>query len=637
MNLPNGHLLQNGKYRLTHVVGQGGFGITYRGVWFTEVKGPLGTIKTEVPICVKEYFFKDYCYRDPESFEVKVHSETGRALFDKFKEKLIKEAKILSDVHHPHIVNVLEVFEENNTAYIAMEYISGNSLKYMMDKEGILPEAKVLRYVHQIGEALQFVHEKNILHLDIKPSNILIDQSGKARLIDFGVSKRYDIEQQETSTTMLTLSKGFASIEQYDNEGTQSFSPCPDIYSLGATMYNLLTGKIPTESILRATRPLPAPAKLNPAISPKTEAAIIKAMEIVPADRFQTVSEMLAALDYPEMKEEEIKRDLSSPEYFEEDETTILFTTRLPQSKTDEGDETVLNTVLNTVDASPVSKKKKRKTTLISLLIIIFASIGSAVALLVQRNSSKATETKNIAFTPEKDSFPASKAMLSEVTEENSTSEVVKEEPKDDAETENTDIRQETEEKPVSKPEVTTPRTEPVKPQKEPVVKDIEKTVVTPPAPSAEEINAEFETLIATGKEKMAAAQISSEAADFVKATEEISEAGSAFSKAGKLKTTDELFDLIGECRVKQDEILLAGRKAMYEEIKPFGDLMIVQKKDNQKYGAIDADAKERIKCKYLAAYRTQQGYSAFLREDELYDIYDTKGVMISERLSGYY
>ena len=77
MNLPNGHLLQNRKYRLTHVVGQGGFGITYKGVWFTEVKGPLGTIKTEVPICVKEYFFKDYCYRDPDSFEVKVHSETG--------------------------------------------------------------------------------------------------------------------------------------------------------------------------------------------------------------------------------------------------------------------------------------------------------------------------------------------------------------------------------------------------------------------------------------------------------------------------------------------------------------------------------------------------------------------------------
>ena len=98
MNLPDGHLLQNGKYRLTHVVGQGGFGITYRGVWYTEVKGSLGTVKTEVPICVKEYFFKDYCYREPGSQAVKVHSETGKVLFNKFKEKLIKEAKILSEV-----------------------------------------------------------------------------------------------------------------------------------------------------------------------------------------------------------------------------------------------------------------------------------------------------------------------------------------------------------------------------------------------------------------------------------------------------------------------------------------------------------------------------------------------------------
>ena len=93
MNLPDGHLLQNGKYRLTHVVGQGGFGITYRGVWYTEVKGSLGTVKTEVPICVKEYFFKDYCYREPGSQAVKVHSETGKVLFNKFKEKTDQRGK----------------------------------------------------------------------------------------------------------------------------------------------------------------------------------------------------------------------------------------------------------------------------------------------------------------------------------------------------------------------------------------------------------------------------------------------------------------------------------------------------------------------------------------------------------------
>ena len=200
----------------------------------------------------------------------------------------------MSDVHHPHIVNVLEVFEENDTAYIAMEYIQGYSLKYLLEKEGRLSENTVLFYTHQIAHALQFVHEKSILHLDIKPSNILIDKDDNARLIDFGVSKRYDLFQQETSTTMLTLSKGFASVEQYDDEGTQNFSPCPDIYSLGATMYNLLTGKIPTESILRAAKPLQKPSELNSSISERTEEAIMKAMAIVQADRFQSVNKTVS-------------------------------------------------------------------------------------------------------------------------------------------------------------------------------------------------------------------------------------------------------------------------------------------------------------------------------------------------------
>ena len=299
MNLPNGYCLQKGKYCLTRVIGQGGFGITYLGEWSTEVKGELGAVETTVPICIKEYFFKDYCFRDEDSFEVKVHSATGKILFDKFKERQIKEAKILSEVHHPYIVNVLEVFEENNTAYIAMEHIAGCSLKSMLSVQAVLPESKVLKYVAQIGKALEFVHQKNILHLDIKPNNILIDKNDNARLIDFGVSKRYDLEEQEACTTTLTLSKGFASIEQYDDEGTVNFSPCPDVYSLGATMYNLLTGVIPVESILRATKPLVHPSELNKQISPKTEAVVLKAMQVNPKDRYQSIKEMMDALDIP--------------------------------------------------------------------------------------------------------------------------------------------------------------------------------------------------------------------------------------------------------------------------------------------------------------------------------------------------
>lgn len=589
MNLPNGHVLQNGKYRITHVIGQGGFGITYKGVWYTEVKGSLGTVQTEVPICIKEYFFKDYCYREAESFAVKVHSETGRVLFDKFKEKLIKEAKILSEVHHPHIVNVLEVFEENDTAYIAMEYISGCSLKYMMDREGVLPETKVLRYVRQIGEALQFVHEKNILHLDIKPSNILIDSSGKARLIDFGVSKRYDIEQQETSTTMLTLSKGFASIEQYDNEGTQSFSPCPDIYSLGATMYNLLTGKIPTESILRATRPLLNPSEQNKDISPKTEAAIIKAMQIIPTDRFQTVAEMMAVLDLPAEEEETPANGLQNTDGQEaDDETTVIHQSEQPPQNEDDEDRTIVNN--EEIISQP--RKKNRKGMLISVVIAIFACIGSAVAFLVQGNKTSTKPDVTELINPVEEEKDSEQPLL-----ETTVPEVKKEE----------------------SPQKVTPVVLD-EPRKQPETKQVpaeeNKITIQPAQPTAEEIDAEYAALIASGKEKMGKA-------DFTNAKKD-------FTKAKETKLTEEVVRLLISCDEKEAAKLLADRKAQYEMKKTFGNFTIVRKKSTMLYGAIDSDANERIPCKYRNVGIAENG-RAFERQDGLFDIYNADGVLINE------
>jgi serine/threonine-protein kinase len=320
MHLPEGYILQGGKYRIDTVVGQGGFGITYCGVWRTVVKGSLGSTATEVPVAIKEYFFRDYCSRGANGLEVKVHSATGEELFGKFKEKLLAEARILSAVQHRYIVGVLEVFEENHTAYIVMEYIKGCSLKEKIEKEGRLPEAVSLRYIGQIGEALSFVHARQIIHMDIKPSNILIDERDNARLIDFGVSKRFDLPKADTSTTMLALSKGFSAIEQYDSEGTPEFSASPDIYSLGATLYYTVTGKIPTESILRATRELADPRQFNPDLSIDTTKAILRAMETVPAKRFGSMSEMLHALG-EEMKEATVTGNEPLPE---REETVVL-------------------------------------------------------------------------------------------------------------------------------------------------------------------------------------------------------------------------------------------------------------------------------------------------------------------------
>ncbi len=623
MNLPNGYLLQKGKYKLKQVIGQGGFGITYKGIWHTEVKGSLGAMRTEVPVCIKEYFFKDYCVRDAYSFRVKVHSDTGKLLFDKFKEKLIKEAKILSEVHHPYIVNVLEVFEENNTAYIAMEYIAGNSLKDKLAKEGMLPEAEVLRYIHQIGEALQFVHQKNILHLDIKPSNILIDKDNNARLIDFGVSKRYDVGEQETSTTMLTLSKGFASIEQYDNEGIQSFSPCPDIYSLGATMYNLLTGKIPTESILRATRPLARPRELNPAISEQTEQVILKAMEIILANRYQSVEEMMNALGGSDYKKLDVStpQDLSASEG--DEETTLLYSS----SPKDDQEETLLNVT----DEELVQKVKEKKSShsmvavTTSVLLLVAGSAAGLYYYEEKKNPPKQIVDQSFIKENEED-VVANVSLVDSIKKQDETSQTSV--PKKNVETATVKVeKQEPVQKPVSTSKKSTgteqvsssPKTENDKPAIDKKTTEDQNITISPP--SKEQVQSFYNRLLASGKEKMNAKDYTGAKNDFTLAKDQM--------------ITEEVMRLLIACDEKIEEQHITERKAQYEEKMPFGRYTIVRKKSNNRYGAIDNDGQERIPCKYLSVGKADKG-RAFEREDNLYDIYASDGSIITKGATYY-
>lgn len=618
MHLPNGHLLQNGKYKLTQVVGQGGFGITYRGVWFTEVKGPLGTIQTEVPVCIKEYFFKDYGDRDPQTLAVYVHSETGRQLFDKFKEKLLKEARILSEVHHPYIVNVLEVFEEHNTAYIAMEYIDGDSLKHLLEKEGHLSEGLALRYIRQIGEALQFVHEKNILHLDVKPSNILIDRQGRARLIDFGVSKRYDIEQEETSTTLLTLSKGFAAIEQYDNEGLPQFSPRPDIYSLGATLYNLLTGKIPTESILRATRPLKRPRELNPAISEATEAVILKAMQIVPEERYDSVRAMLEALPEPPA-EERPAAPLSTPapaSTEEEEETTLVRSGQpAPTPSDNEEEETTIVAAPLQPEAEPqpahrASASKKR---IVLLGMAGVALAGGAFAYWAWHSPTDTLPLTNgePAVAQQSTEQPAKEQSQAEptgvdkpaTTERPLTAEASKPTPP-----------------PMREEKQTAPAPQPTKAERAEAEKKAAETQKAEEK-QAEETEERYQSLLQAGKEQMSQAHYA--------------DARTALTQAKATKLTEEVVRLLIRCDELEEQQQIAQRKAQYEEKMAFGRYKIVRKKATSRYGAIDEKGQERIPCQYLSVGLAEQG-RAFERTDHRFDIYNAEGVLVGEGLSYY-
>jgi serine/threonine-protein kinase len=613
MNLPNGFLLQDNKYRITNIIGQGGFGITYFAAWNTEVKGGLGTMRTEVPVCIKEYFFKDYCYRENDSFEVKIHSKTGAELFDKFKEKLIKEANILSAVHHPYIVNVLEVFEENNTAYIVMEYITGCSLKYMLDCESVLSEDKALKYIHQIGNALEFVHKKNIVHLDIKPSNIIIDKNDNARLIDFGVSKRYDLEQKETTTTTLTLSKGFASIEQYDDEGTQSFSPCPDIYSLGATMYNLLTGMIPVESILRVAKEMLPPTAYNSNISEKTEKVILKAMELKPADRFRSVKEMLAALDIPPYE---------------------LTENPLVETKSPPADNTSGN-----IESIPVPSNKKAKKEDEDKTIIAFTSSKESIETIRRhRRRKKNYKRKIFSMVVMLLCAIVSYALYDYFTGNGLTKRYFGLQNVDTVQTAGKTVRTSAMVfNKLDNPEQTSSNSEETVMEKKDEKED-DKPIVNPQKTVENEGNIETPEKNGTDLTQQEAARKEEEYKDFMNLAQDnfdkkkYSEAYDDVQKALVVNYTKEAYDLSIKIKEKLDETTTEIRLAKYETLTSFGNLTLAKNKENGLYGAIDRNGNEVVECKYIGATYYQDG-KAFIRKDNLYDTYDGKGNRLREGL----
>ena len=292
MELSKNHVLQGGKYRIIEKIGQGGFAITYKANFATEVTGTMGKITTDVTVAIKEFFFADYCVRDSDNSFITVSSPTGNQIFGKFKEKLRKEATILSRLRHPNIVSVFDIFEENNTIYMVMEYIDGFSLKQtIINQGGHLNEATTLRYASQLCEAVAEIHRNNVLHLDIKPGNILIDNNDNVKLIDFGISKQYNSETHtETSTTPVGISKGFAPLEQYT--GVSQFSPATDIYAIGATIYNMLSGQIPPESMYLLEEDLP---HIN-GVSNQMWTAVTSAMQTRRNQRPQSVKDFQSLL-----------------------------------------------------------------------------------------------------------------------------------------------------------------------------------------------------------------------------------------------------------------------------------------------------------------------------------------------------
>lgn len=276
--------LQGGKYKIERVLGQGGFGITYLAV--QEI------LNREVAI--KEFFMREYCDRYNGNTSISTNTPAVHDLVERFKKKFISEASTIAKFRHPNIIDIYDVFLENNTAYYVMEYIEGDSLEDVVKRQGALSEATAINYIRQVGAALECMHQQMINHLDVKPANIMLRSNKKeVVLIDFGISKLYDDDGKELTTTLVGVSEGYAPIEQYQKGSLKEFSPQTDIYALGATFYKLIIGKTPPSINDIICNGLSFPAK----ISSPVEELIKNAMNINRNQRPSSIASFLRPLD----------------------------------------------------------------------------------------------------------------------------------------------------------------------------------------------------------------------------------------------------------------------------------------------------------------------------------------------------
>lgn len=264
MALNPGEVL-NQRYRIEALLGKGGFGAVYRA-W---------DLNFDLPCAVKE--------------NIETSPEAQR--------QFLREARLLHTLRHPNLPLVKDHFIlPGQGQYLIMDYIEGQDLQEKLDQAGgPLPEAQVLTWLGEICAALNYLHEHQppIIHRDLKPANIRVTPQGQAVLVDFGISKVYDPTLRTTQGAR-AVTPGYSPVEQYGQASTDART---DIYALGATAYALLTGTAPVEAIRRISgETLTPPRRLNPQISPHVEQAILRAMETLPANRFQSVREFQQAL-----------------------------------------------------------------------------------------------------------------------------------------------------------------------------------------------------------------------------------------------------------------------------------------------------------------------------------------------------
>ena len=257
--LPAGTLLANGRYQLQQVLGQGGFAITYLAL-DTQLKRTVA-IKELCP---------QGCIRDAHNQVAPITLPPDQ--FAQIRQRFVEEAQLVAQLNHPGIVRIYDVFQQNNTGYMVMEYLHGETLGAKLKRAGgVLPVDEAVDYILQVCDALEVVHRAGYIHRDIKPDNIIHCEDERLVLIDFGAARHFVANQTATYTVMLTPS--YAAPEQYSSAGR--LDPRTDIYGLAATLYHLITGVPPLPALDRTSGfDLPPPHLVEPKVGEALSRAI---------------------------------------------------------------------------------------------------------------------------------------------------------------------------------------------------------------------------------------------------------------------------------------------------------------------------------------------------------------------------
>lgn len=279
--------LLNGRYLLGRVLGRGGFGITY----------VAKDITTNRICAIKEYMPAEYATRVGGTQTITpISGSKAQMVYNHGREKYIEEARVLAKLRdNPIVVDIWDFFQQNNTAYLVMEFLDGKNLRQIAKSQGGTIDADYMKEIFvTIASSLMEVHHKNILHRDLSPENIMIQKDGAIKLIDFGAARNY-VSAQNVGMSIL-LKPGFAPPEQYDKKG--SHGPWTDIYALCATFYNLVSGKPLIDAMFRYRgESQPSLAALGCRVTKRTSDVIERGMELDYRRRYKDFKDLLDDID----------------------------------------------------------------------------------------------------------------------------------------------------------------------------------------------------------------------------------------------------------------------------------------------------------------------------------------------------